>query len=107
MGLLKNILLAKKLGEKLTFLRASDALRASKKINEMRDKKMFENKNRNKNRNRNKNSNDSGKFLLGAALAAGAGYLFLKNNDKLDDFKDKAEDIKDDLIDTFKGEDIF
>lgn len=58
--------------------------------------------------NKNKRSDNSPVALL--AIATGAvlstTYLYLKNNDKFDKLRDKIEDVKDEIIDNIKGEDL-
>ncbi|WP_297788243.1 hypothetical protein [uncultured Anaerococcus sp.] len=53
-----------------------------------------------------KEENSLGKYIFTAAAALVGGYLYLKNNNKLDEVKDKVDDIKDEIIDAVKGEDL-
>ena len=50
--------------------------------------------------------NTVGKYLFTAAAAVVGGYLYLKNNNKIDEVKDKVDDIKDEIIDAVTGEDL-
>lgn len=63
---------------------------------------MFDYKN---NRGR-KEENTVGKVLFTAAATAVGTFLYLKNNNKMDEVKDKVDDIKDEIIDAVKGEDL-
>ncbi|MDO5047974.1 MAG: hypothetical protein Q4D88_05440 [Anaerococcus sp.] len=64
---------------------------------------MFDNKKR-----KNDNNPLALLALVGASLTG--AYVYLKKNgkldEKIDDLRDRVEDIKDELIDNFKGEDL-
>lgn len=45
-------------------------------------------------------------LTLAGVTALSAAYLYLKNNGKIDDLRDRLEDIKDEIIDGIKGEEL-
>ncbi|MCI5972778.1 MAG: hypothetical protein MRZ08_07095 [Anaerococcus sp.] len=59
-----------------------------------------------KNNRDKKEENTVGKVLFTAAATAVGAYLYLKNNNKIDEVRDKVDDIKDEIIDAVKGEDL-
>ena len=59
-----------------------------------------------KNNRWRKEENTVGKVLFTAAATVVGAYLYLKNNNKIDEVRDKVDDIKDEIIDAVKGEDL-
>lgn len=59
-----------------------------------------------KNNKKKIEENTLGKILFTAGAGLVGVYLYLKNNNKLDEVKDKIDDIKDEIIDSLKGEDL-
>ncbi|EEI82557.1 hypothetical protein HMPREF0077_1310 [Anaerococcus tetradius ATCC 35098] len=59
-----------------------------------------------KNNKKKIEENTLGKILFTAGAGLVGAYLYLKNNNKLDEVKDKIDDIKDEIIDSLKGEDL-